>query len=117
MKRNQMNKLYRCCGLFLLMLSAAPVALAAGAYVDSVYGWGSWELGIEPAAGGPIPVANQPVAVQSNPQQFRPNANNAFTQRGETVMTTNTIPAPPPLPTTAPGVTTGPGGPGLGNVR
>lgn len=98
----------------------SSVHAADGGYVDSVYDWGTWELGIEPAAGGPVSVGNQPARVNQGGVQFRPNSNASFTTPGNIVLTTrDNSPVPPPVTPTVPSVTPGnPGaGPGIGNVR
>jgi len=87
-----------------LLLLCGPLSNAQArqdGFVDSVYEWGSWDLGIEPAAGGPIPAARRPVNVQQNNLKFRPNDNNKFTSSRETVMTT-TQNGPTPLPPGSP---------------
>lgn len=50
----------------------------ATAYVDSVYGWGAWELGLEPAAGGPVPVSNRALTTRAPRVSFRPNENSTL---------------------------------------
>lgn len=83
----------------MLMLGSAFNAAHAkqDGFVDSVYQWGSWDLGIEPAAGGPIPPANRPVNVKTTNLQFRPNANNTFTSARDNVMSSSGN-SPSPLP-------------------
>ena len=67
---------------FLFALSTTASAAADSAaksdeYVDSVYSWGIWELGIEPAAGPQVP-ANRALNNRALNLQFRPNDNAAF---------------------------------------
>ena len=101
----------------------APVGMAAQQnenFVDSVYDWGFWELGLEPAAGGPVTPKTTTVKINQRKLQFRPNDNSAF--RGKPAMITSDInPAPvaPPLPTTPPTPTAAPPGaqPGNGTLR
>ena len=60
---------------------------------DSVYKWGNWENGIQPAAG---PMARvTPPPVQKPDVNFRPNENSAFLR--EAVVSLR-IPAPPVAP-------------------
>lgn len=66
------------------------------AYVDSVHSWGSWELGIEPAAGPQAPPP-QTLNYQHSNIQFRPNDNASFRVQAEEVTVTNIDP-PPPMP-------------------
>ncbi len=86
----------------------------AGTYVDSVYHWGSWELGLEPAAGGPITPPR--IALSNRPAnlRFRPNDNSVFgiRNRGLANPVVNTTPAPTHVPPTAGPGTAPPGGPG-----
>lgn len=70
---------------------------AASAYIDSVNSWGTWELGIEPAA-GPQTVTSQVIAVRSANVQFRPNDNAAFRPNAVEVHTNMPIPGYPPAP-------------------
>ena len=100
-----------------------PVGMAAQqaeSLVDSVYDWGFWELGVEPAAGGPVTPKTTTVKINQRKLQFRPNDNSAF--RGKPAMITSDInpaPAPPPLPVTPPTPTAAPPGalPGSGSPR
>jgi len=85
----------------LLMLTATAVASTdstAGedAYVDSVYSWGIWELGLEPASGPQTP-ANNAINDRSSRLQFRPNDNAAYISQSVAVPPI-TIVTPPPLP-------------------
>jgi hypothetical protein len=60
------------------LASALPGDSSKIKTVDSVYEWGVWQLGIEPAAGGPIPVSTQALNVRLANVKFRPNDNSAF---------------------------------------
>ena len=88
---------------------------SASTYVDSVNGWGTWELGIEPAA-GPQTVNTQIMTVRQSNVQFRPNDNAAYIPNRQEVNqpSPNNPPAPipndptPPVPTPV----IGPGGSG-----
>lgn len=78
----------------LLMLAASAVAstdstAGENAYVDSVYSWGIWELGLEPAS-GPQASANHAINDRSRRLQFRPNDNAAYISQS--------VPVPPALP-------------------
>lgn len=70
-------------------------------FVDSVHEWGAWELGLEPAAGGPSPSSNQALVVRGPGVNFRPNENSAF------------APVKRPVPNTPFDATTGTFTPGL----
>ena len=72
------------------------------AYVDSVYSWGIWELGIEPAAGPQVP-ANTALNNRALNLQFRPNDNAAYKIQSVAVPTT-TITPPPPAPVIPPAI-------------
>lgn len=93
----------------ICLLGASTLAYAAtnsdddtAAYVDSVYGWGAWELGLEPAAGGPVPVSNRTLTVRAPRVNFRPNENSALAPDAR--QTPVTKPGTPgELPTGGPG--------------
>ncbi len=100
--------------------SVGMTAQQDASFVDSVYDWGFWELGLEPAAGGPAAPKTTAVKINQRKLQFRPNDNSAF--RGKPAMITSDInPAPvaPPLPATPPTPTAAPPGalPGGGSPR
>jgi hypothetical protein len=103
-------------GASLLVL---PGLAAATDSIDNVYSWGSWELGVEPAAGGPVPVTNRPLNVSQKNLQFRPNQNSAFTTGLHQMTTAGNGPTLPPVQPVAPGIVSGtPGaGPGGGDPR
>ena len=90
----------------LLMLAANAAASTDStededAYVDSVYSWGIWELGLEPASGPQMP-ANSAIKDRSRRLQFRPNDNAAYTTLSAPVSTATTIASPPPVPVAPP---------------
>ena len=97
-----------CMLLAVSVFSTTPNAAEAGttAYVDSVYSWGAWELGIEPAA-GPRAAQNTPMNDRSASLQFRPNDNAAF----QTVALPEPQAPIPPIPS-PPVPVVGPGGSG-----
>ena len=85
----------------LLMLTATAVAstdstTGEDAYVDSVYSWGIWELGLEPAS-GPNTSADNAIKDRSRRLQFRPNDNAAYKRQSAPVRPI-TIISPPTLP-------------------
>lgn len=88
-------------GLLLCCISAATAdnALAdeATAYIDSVNSWGTWELGIEPAA-GPRAVSSHVMTVRSADVQFRPNDNAAYRPNAVTLNENMPISGNPPGP-------------------
>lgn len=73
---------------------------AEDSYVDSVYNWGAWELGLEPAS-GPQP-ASRALNNRSRTLQFRPNDNAAFIPESIEVPPVTTFSPPPPLPVMPP---------------
>ena len=116
------------CTLMLAANAAASTDSSAGedAYVDSVYSWGIWELGLEPASGPQMP-ANRAIKNRSGRLQFRPNDNAAYTTQSVPVSTVTTIapaqptqpvpvtppkPIPVPVPAAPPVPVIGPGGSG-----
>jgi hypothetical protein len=82
-------------------LAATDAGEGTSAYVDSVHGWGAWELGLEPAAGGSAPSPGRALASRSANVAFRPNDNSAFSPTSRR----NSTPAPAGTPV-------GPIGPG-----
>ncbi len=120
---------YRCTSIVCL------VALTAAAYantdnadtgdadVDSVYSWGIWELGLEPASGPQAP-ASHAINDRSRSLKFRPNDNAAYMVQSipvtQAVTTSPQPPAPqpppptprapvaPPMPIGPPGFSSGP---------
>lgn len=107
-------------GLFALTATVATAADTTGAdtrvpediYVDSVYSWGSWELGLEPASGPTLP-ENNAMNDRSRKLQFRPNDNAAYTTQSVPIPPVSIItplppkPALPPKPIPPPGFTGG----------
>jgi len=91
------------CLLMLTANVAASTDSTAGedAYVDSVYSWGIWELGLEPASGPHTP-ANNAIKDRSRRLQFRPNDNAAYTTQSAPVSTVTTIAPPSPAPVVTP---------------
>lgn len=91
-----------CTTITCLLILAANVAASTDstadedAYVDSVYSWGIWELGLEPASGPQMP-ANNVINDRSSRLQFRPNDNAAYINQSIPVPPI-TIISPPPLP-------------------
>ena len=79
------------------------------AYVDSVHSWGTWALGIEPAA-GPRVAQNVPMQDRSASIHFRPNDNATFSTVALPESTTPLPPVIPSIPTrAAPGSSPGTG--------
>ena len=106
---------FACITLACLLAFANAVFAAAEpddsqeAYIDSVYSWGIWELGLEPASGPDAP-ANTAVNDRSRRLQFRPNDNAAYIPPSIPVGSTVT-PPPVPVPTPTPVVSIGGTGP------
>lgn len=104
--------------LGLLLASGAAQAgnkQAANQYADSVYSWGSWELGVEPAAGGPVPPPNNVVDNRPANIHFRPNDNTVYGLDKRNAASTFHNPTPAPThtpPTMTPGITTSSSSPG-----
>jgi len=61
----------------LLLSLAMLFPLQAIAADDSVYTWGAWSQGIQPAA-GPVAYAATPAPAKTPNVKFRPNENSAF---------------------------------------
>lgn len=110
-----LNKVAACfCAIALGLLLSSTAAQAdstqkqtADQYVDSMHSWGSWELGVEPAAGGPVALPNNAVSNRSANIHFRPNDNRVYAlkRRGTANVALNPTPAPIHVPpTVAPGV-------------
>lgn len=94
------HKLCRFLTICLLCVSSSAYAATDSntAYVDSVHGWGAWELGLEPAAGGPAPTSNRALPARGTNVKFRPNDNSAFSPNSNSVAITTTRPTPTPAP-------------------
>ena len=78
--------------LSTLTTAAFATADTEDTYIDSVYSWGIWELGLEPAS-GPQVSANNVMNDRSRQLLFRPNDNAAYTPKSIPVQ-----PVQPPLP-------------------
>lgn len=106
--------------LFMLVTTAFAATNDEGAYIDSVYSWGIWELGLEPAS-GPQGSANNAMNDRSRKLLFRPNDNAAYIAQSIPVPPVTNAPAPPVMPVpTIPSVPTraDPGAlPGRGTLR
>ena len=81
--------------LFALSTSAHALTDAGEEYVDSVYSWGIWELGLEPASGPQAPADNT-MNDRSMKLQFRPNDNAAYMTQSISVPPP-AAPVPPPV--------------------
>lgn len=105
----QNTSVYRfaCLCMSVICLLAFTAAVYANTdtetYVDSVYSWGIWELGLEPAS-GPVPAAGNAMNDRSRSLKFRPNDNAAYTIQSIPVPQAVTIAPPPPLPVAQPPV-------------
>lgn len=104
------HKLYLSLSICLLSLSGSAYAATdadgdTAAYVDSVHGWGAWEHGLEPAAGGSTPSPSRALASRGANVAFRPNDNSAFSPTSRR----NSTPAPAGTPVGPTGAI-GPGG-------
>ena len=106
-QQNSVNRLtLACISLGCLIAAATAVHAAADtdesqkAPVDSVYSWGQWELGLEPASGVEVP-ADSTLSDRSRQLQFRPNDNAAYIPTriplGTGTPTTPPVPAPIPV--------------------
>ena len=80
--------------IYMLALAAILPAQTMAVENDSVYAWGAWEEGIQPAA-GPIARITPPPA-QRPDVNFRPNENSAFLREAADI--TIRVPAPPVIP-------------------
>jgi hypothetical protein len=91
--------------VYLFALSATGFAetdssAKSDEYVDSVYSWGIWELGIEPAAGPEAP-ANRALNNRALSLQFRPNDNAAYKIESVAIPVGAPVNPPPSLPAPA----------------
>jgi len=75
---------------YLISLAVLLSTQAMAVEQDSVYTWGEWAEGIQPAA-GPVAKVTPPPAQTPN-VNFRPNENSAFLREA---VATNFRPAPP----------------------
>ena len=92
--------------LGLLALPAVAYADAGAvdrdeAFVDSVYGWGIWELGLEPVTAPRTP-ADTAINDRSRSVKFRPNENAAYMVRSIPVASQTSVTSPQPLPPAPP---------------
>ena len=114
-QQNSVNRLTLAC-ISLCCLFAATSAVRAAADpdelqkapVDSVYSWGEWELGLEPASGVEVP-ADTKLDNRSRQLQFRPNDNAAYIPARIPLGTGN--PTTPPVPAPIPVISVGGTGP------
>ena len=99
------HKLPRLLSICLLGVSASGYAATdpegATSYVASINEWGAWELGIEPAAGGPAPPSSGALNARSSNVTFRPKENSAVSPVIRPIPITR--PAGGTLPTGVPG--------------
>jgi hypothetical protein len=78
----------------MLTTSAFAVTDSEDAYIDNVYSWGIWELGLEPAS-GPQGSDNSVIKDRSRRLQFRPNDNAAYIPQR---IPLTPVQPPPPTP-------------------
>ena len=118
-----LNRSFRCFYVLVLtlMFTASSGVMAANdqaqaltGKADSVYNWGSWELGLEPAAGGPIALPNRALSNRPANVRFRPSDNSVFSAGTRTLADSSMgpTPAPPVVPLTNGPGTAPSGGPG-----
>lgn len=121
----QEHSVYR--QVFVRLSAACLFAVTAAAYAttdstnddytDSVYSWGTWELGLEPASGPQAP-SGKTMNDRSRSLNFRPNDNAAYmvlsipiAPAGGPTPSVPTIPSapavPPPVPAGPPGFSIG----------
>lgn len=81
--------------------TAADSTVPDDAYVDSVYSWGIWELGLEPAS-GPKLSENNAMNDRSRKLLFRPNDNTAYAAQSVPVPPVSSINPLPPKPALPP---------------
>lgn len=79
--------------IYLLALAVLLPTQSTAVETDSVYTWGAWAEGLQPAA-GPVARVTPPPAKRPD-VNFRPNENSAFLR--EAVAATR-VPAPPAMP-------------------
>lgn len=105
--RLQYDTIYRhavTCLFGVCLYASTTAAFSAGestdtkpAYIDSVYSWGAWEHGLEPAAGPQAPT-DRALTDRSRQVQFRPNDNAAYTPQSIAIPSMTTISRPPSVP-------------------
>ena len=111
-QNNSIDRLALVCTAVACLFTLTTAAFAAtndeGAYIDSVYSWGIWELGLEPAS-GPQESSKNAINNRSGKLLFRPNDNAAYIAQSIPVQ-----PVLPPPPTPIVGVSgSGPILPGM----
>lgn len=116
--KTQQSSVYRLAFTFITLIcllaltttvfAAADADESEEAYIDSVYSWGIWELGLEPASGPQAP-ASTALNDRSRELQFRPNDNAAYIPPSIPLGTA--APTSPPLPTPIPVISVGGTGP------
>lgn len=114
-KQKSVNRLTLACISLGCLFATTSAVHAAGETdelpqdpIDSVYSWGPWELGLEPASGVATP-ADTTLSDRSRQLQFRPNDNAAYVPRSIPLGTGT--PATPPAPAPIPVITVGGTGP------
>ncbi|MBT8130173.1 MAG: hypothetical protein KJP10_09280 [Gammaproteobacteria bacterium] len=114
-QQKSVNRLIFTCIILGCLFTAITTAHAAAdpdeaqkAPIDSVYSWGQWELGLEPASGVEVP-ADTRLGDRSRQLQFRPNDNAAYVPT-RIPLGTGT-PAIPPVPAPIPVISVGGTGP------
>jgi len=90
------------------VFAASDTDVSEEAYIDSVYSWGIWELGLEPASGPQAP-ANKALNDRSRQLQFRPNDNAAYI--APSIPLGTAAPTGSPIPSTIPVISVGGTGP------
>jgi len=113
-RRSGIHTVTAACMLLCCVTAAAAgngndSADTASTSIDNVNSWGTWELGIEPAA-GPQAENRQVVPVRPANVQFRPNDNATFRPSAQEVTTNMPMPVnpPAPIPSIPPGTAEGP---------
>ncbi len=132
--RNELNAMYRteaktqnesafrrtfarlsvACLFAVTAAAHATTDNAKEVFVDSVYSWGIWELGLEPRS-GPEPPSGAALNDRSRSLKFRPNDNAAYKVQSipvaPAVSIAPSVPSaplkPPPMPIGPPGFSTG----------
>jgi hypothetical protein len=114
-RQKSVNRLTSACislGCLFAAMSAVHAAAdpdeSQKAPIDSVYSWGQWELGLEPASGVKVP-ADTKLVDRSRLLQFRPNDNAAYVPTSIPLGTGT--PTTPPVPSPIPVISVGGTGP------
>ena len=112
-QNNSIYSLAFVCAAIACQFTLTAATFAAtdteNVYTDSVYSWGIWELGLEPASGPQAP-ASKAMNDRSRQLLFRPNDNAAYITQSIPVPPISTItpqPILPPIPVGPPGFTSG----------